>query len=135
MDLITEKSEASLRKRNSFSTVSDASSTIVKRRRRCPSMLALNEQKINSDENQLQTSMPPLVDQASNNIVTTTTPTTPTTPTTVKRSSKFRGVSRCEKVIKVLRNLCSNKGTVLNFLMQYLEFRIFFPNAYISCLY
>nr|GEY48517.1 AP2-like ethylene-responsive transcription factor [Tanacetum cinerariifolium] len=90
MDLITQKSEASLRRRNSFSTVSDASNTIVKRRRRCPSMLALNEQKISSDENQLQTTMPPLIDQASNIV----TATTPTTPTTVKRSSKFRGVSR-----------------------------------------
>ncbi|XP_022003525.2 AP2-like ethylene-responsive transcription factor BBM [Helianthus annuus] len=53
-------------------------------------MLALNNQKVANDENQLQTSTPPLGDQSSNVV----TPTTPTTPTTVKRSSKYRGVSR-----------------------------------------
>lgn len=93
MDLGATKSEASLRRRNSFSAVSDASSSVVKRRRRCPSMLALNDPKTSGDENQVQTSTTPLVDQ-SGNVVTATTPTTPTTPTTVKRSSKFRGVSR-----------------------------------------
>ncbi|MFS8004069.1 putative transcription factor AP2-EREBP family [Helianthus anomalus] len=90
MDLIPTKSEECLRRRKSFSTVSDASSSVVKRRRRCPSMLALNNQKVASDENQLQTSTTPLGDQSSNVV----TPTTPTTPTTVKRSSKYRGVSR-----------------------------------------
>lgn len=90
MDSVATKSEASLRRRNSFSTISDASSTIVKRRRRCPSMLALNDHKTNSEGNQIQTSTTPLVDQSSNTITTTTT----TTPTTVKRSSKYRGVSR-----------------------------------------
>ncbi|CAH1451306.1 unnamed protein product [Lactuca virosa] len=84
MDSVATKSEASLRRRNSFSTISDASSTIVKRRRRCPSMLALNDPTTNSEGNQIQTSTTPLVDQS----------TTTTTPTTVKRSSKYRGVSR-----------------------------------------
>ncbi|KAI3792299.1 hypothetical protein L2E82_06174 [Cichorium intybus] len=93
MDSIATKSEASLRRRNSFSGISDASSTVVKRRRRCPSMLALIDQKtINGDGNQLQTSTQPLVDQSSNTV--TAAAATPTTPTTVKRSSKFRGVSR-----------------------------------------
>ncbi|XP_071700308.1 AP2-like ethylene-responsive transcription factor At1g79700 [Rutidosis leptorrhynchoides] len=88
MDLIGAKSETSLRRRNSFSTVSDASSSVGKRRRRCPSMLLLNDQKtIVGDENQIQTLTTPITDQSSN-------ATTPTTPTTVKRSSKFRGVSR-----------------------------------------
>ncbi|KAL8244984.1 hypothetical protein R6Q59_011242 [Mikania micrantha] len=90
MDLITTKSEEGLRRRNSFRTVSDASTSVVKRRRRCPSMLALNNHKIADDENHLQRSTTPLVDQSSNAI----TATTPTTPTTVKRSSKYRGVSR-----------------------------------------
>ncbi|XP_052620554.1 AP2-like ethylene-responsive transcription factor At1g79700 [Lactuca sativa] len=53
-------------------------------------MLALNDHKTNSEGNQIQTSTTPLVDQSSNTITTTTT----TTPTTVKRSSKYRGVSR-----------------------------------------
>ncbi|KAJ9555182.1 hypothetical protein OSB04_009796 [Centaurea solstitialis] len=92
MDLITTKCEASLRRRNSFSGASDASSAVVKRRRRCPSMLTLNDHKANSEENQLSTPITPLVDQPSG-VATATTPT-PTTPTTVKRSSKFRGVSR-----------------------------------------
>ncbi|KAI3822318.1 hypothetical protein L1987_09907 [Smallanthus sonchifolius] len=52
-------------------------------------MLALNNQKVTSDDNQLQTSKT-LVDQSSSVV----TATTPTTPTTVKRSSKYRGVSR-----------------------------------------
>ncbi|KAK9079580.1 hypothetical protein SSX86_001253 [Deinandra increscens subsp. villosa] len=90
MDLITTKSEEGLRRRNSFNTVSDASSSVVKRRRRCPSMLALNNHKITDEENRLQRSATPLVDQSSK----VTTATTPTTPTTVKRSSKYRGVSR-----------------------------------------
>lgn len=99
MDLIAKKSETSLRRRNSFSTASDASSSVVKRRRRCPSMLALNDQKTvaGDDQNQLQTSTTPIIDQ-SGNVVTATTPTT---PTTVKRSSKFRGVSRCRKFTNV----------------------------------
>ncbi|CAI9288772.1 unnamed protein product [Lactuca saligna] len=87
MDSVATKSEASLRRRNSFSTISDASSTIVKRRRRCPSMLALNDHKTNNEGNQIQTSTTPLGDQSSNTVTTTT-------PTTVKRSSKYRGVSR-----------------------------------------
>ncbi|KAL4592460.1 hypothetical protein LXL04_005456 [Taraxacum kok-saghyz] len=95
MDSVSTKSEASLRRRNSFGGVSDASSgSVVKRRRRCPSMLALNDHKtINGEGNQLQTSTTPTVDQ-SNTDTTTTTTTSVTTPTTVKRSSKFRGVSR-----------------------------------------
>ncbi|XP_024986487.1 AP2-like ethylene-responsive transcription factor At1g16060 [Cynara cardunculus var. scolymus] len=93
MDLIATKSEASLRRRNSFSGGSDASSAVVKRRRRCPSMLALNDHKSSgAKENQLPAPTTPLLDH-SNGVVTTAT-TTPTTPTTVKRSSKFRGVSR-----------------------------------------
>nr|XP_043613041.1 AP2-like ethylene-responsive transcription factor At1g79700 isoform X2 [Erigeron canadensis] len=92
MDLIAPKSGTGLRRRNSFST-SDASSSTVKRRRRCPSMLSLNDPKTIGDENQILTSTTPIVDQSSS-VVTATTPTTPTTPTTVKRSSKYRGVSR-----------------------------------------